>query len=282
MADFEGRLAAMLDGLRSNDAIEVYDAEPGVLASWLTGPNHALDVIRRVAGTDLAPSMADNFHRYEGLGCYWRFRADGRIGGEFYLHHLVSACVGEVVDGVPDEEWSSSERSTAEWAEAKRAAGEDVRYRLLCNISDVYGPNEEERILNGFDQQGQSGIGGIAGFAAAEEGEEGKEGEEGEEGAGGFATVGGESGQPEIWYSVNTDGTLVRLNLTYPEYLETLLLTRGLFGWQYLYADPHDPGLGYRRTDLRLGLALLEQAFPDDDFSDLRARSDAHLRHRGE
>lgn len=266
VTDFEERLVAMLAELRSTERITVSDAEDGALATWLTGPGQALDIIRGVAGVHLAPYMADNFHRFDGLICYWRGSgADGAVGGEFSLTHLVNVCVGTVPDGLSDAEWPTAEWPTGQWP-----TGERVRYRELCNISDVYGPNQEERVLCAFDSQGLAGIGAIAGFIDGD-------GDDEE-----FATRDGEPGHPEIWFSVNTDGTLVRLDLTYPEYLETLLLTRGLFGWQYLYADPRDPGFGYCLPDLGPGLDFLERTFPHDDFSKLRARWDIHLRDRDE
>jgi hypothetical protein len=175
------------------------------------------------------------------------------LGGEFSLTHLVNVCVGEVPERLSDAEWPAGE-----WPAEERG-----RYRGLCNISDVYGPDQEERVLNAFDQQGLAGIGAVAGFVDGDDG---------------FATVDGTSGHPEIWCSVNTDGTLVRLDLTYPEYLEALLLTRRLFGWQYLYADPRDPGFGYCHPDLGPDLDFLERTFPHDDFSELRARWNVQLR----
>ncbi|MFI6979218.1 hypothetical protein ACIBSV_11600 [Embleya sp. NPDC050154] len=63
MADFEGRLVAMLAELRATEGIAVHDAGEGTLAMWLTGPDHALDVMRKAAGVHLAPFMADNFHK---------------------------------------------------------------------------------------------------------------------------------------------------------------------------------------------------------------------------
>ncbi|WP_405676601.1 hypothetical protein OG292_18280 [Streptomyces sp. NBC_01511] len=257
MTDFEGRLMAMLDELRSTEEITVDEAEEGSLATWITGPGHALEVIRKVAGVHLAPVMADSFHRYDGLRCYWRGTADSTIGGEFCLNHLVNVCVDEVPEGLSDTEWA-----TEEWPTGRHGG-----YRYLCYTAEVDGPNEEEGMLHAFDQQFLTGTGGIAGFAVGDEK---------------FATVDGNPGHPEIWYSVNTDGTLLRLDITYPEYLETLLLTRGLLGWQYLYADPRDPGFGYCRPRLGPDLDFLERTFPHDDFSGLRARWDAHLRVRDE
>ncbi|WTW99897.1 hypothetical protein OG216_44005 [Streptomycetaceae bacterium NBC_01309] len=258
MADFEDRLVAVLAELGSTEGIVVDEADEGRLGTWLTGPDHAFEVIRKVAGMRLAPFMADNFHRYERLGCYWWGAGeDEAIGGEFWLTHLVNVCVAEVPAGLPEADWP---------AEACPHA-EDGRYGYLCNISEVFGPNEEELVVQAFDQQGLAGIGAVTGFACGDDG---------------FTTVDGSPGHPEIWFSVNTDATLVRLDITYPEYLEMLLLTRGLFGWQYLYADPRDPGFGHHRPDMGPDLDFLERTFPRDDFSELRARWDVHLRDRRE
>ncbi|GAA3734060.1 hypothetical protein GCM10022225_15490 [Plantactinospora mayteni] len=72
----------------------------------------------------------------------------------------------------------------------------------------------------------------------------------------------------------------MRLDITYPEYLDAMLLTRGLIHWPYLYADPNDPGFGYAQADLRRDVDFLARTFPRDDFSDLRARADILARAR--
>ncbi|TDC70836.1 hypothetical protein [Streptomyces hainanensis] len=267
MTDYEDRLVAMLADLRGNEAITVYDAEEGPLATWLAGPEHALEVIGKVADLALAPSMAGNFHRYGDLSCYWRATEDTTLGGETGLNHLVNACVGWVPHHVSEADWPASERG----------------YRgLVGNVSEVYGPEAEagagaddddddeeggliELVLHGFDGTARTGDGAIAGFRAED------------------GVVLDASGHPEIWYSVNTSGTLVRLDLSYPEYLETLLLTRGLHGWQYLFADPHDPGFPeYFRLNIGPHLDFIARAFPHDDFSALRARYEAFTRAREE
>ncbi|WP_052848764.1 hypothetical protein [Streptomyces avicenniae] len=259
MTRYEDRLGAMLAGLRRNAAFTVAHAEEGPLATWLDGPEHALQVIRKVTGLDLAPSMTGNFHRYGDLRCYWRGTADSTLGGELGLNHLVNACVGWVPGTVPEADWPASER---------RDNGE------VTNVSEVYGPPTEsedeeedepytELVVHGFDGTAHTGDGAIAGFRA--------------EGG----VVLDASGNPEIWFSVNTSGTLVRLDLSYPQYLETLLLTRGLHGWQYLFADPHDPGFPeYFRLDIGRHIDLVARAFPEDDFSALRARYEAFTRAR--
>ncbi|WP_411084762.1 hypothetical protein [Streptomyces sp. cmx-18-6] len=254
MTGFEDRLVAMLASLRGNEAITVYDAEEGPLATWLAGPEHALEVIGKVAGLALAPSMVSNFHRYGALGCYWRATEDTTLGGEFRLNHLVNTCVGWVPPTISEADWPASERGYS---------------RLVANVSEVYMPEADEEgeltelVLHGFDGTAHTGDGAIAGFRAED------------------GVVLDASGHPEIWYSVNTSGTLVRLDLSYPEYLETLLLTRGLHGWQYLFADPHDPGFPeYFHLDIGPHLDFIARAFPRSDFSALRARHEAFTRAR--
>ncbi|MFI6289616.1 hypothetical protein ACIBCM_33610 [Streptomyces sp. NPDC051018] len=90
-------------------------------------------------------------------------------------------------------------------------------------------------------------------------------------------------GAPRSGTPSTPSGTLVRLDLSYPEYLETLLLTRGLHGWQNLFADPHDPGFPeYFHLDVGPRLDFIARAFPHDDFSALRARYEAFTRAREE
>lgn len=246
VTDFEDRLLAMLDELRSTSQIAVDSASEGALAGWLTGPEHARDLIKEATGIHLAPLMTDNFHRYGELRCHWRATgADGAVGGEFWLNHLVNVLVDRVPNDLPEARWPRQER-------------DHDRLRTDC---DVHTPDGEERGVTVFDSQCVAGIGAVTGFAEADEGS---------------IIIDEASGQPEIWYHVNTDATLVRLHLTYPEYLEALLLTRGFHGWQYLYADPHDPGFGYCAPDLRRQLDFVERTFPGDDFSTLRSRLDMH------
>jgi hypothetical protein len=255
MTGYEDRLVAMLADLRGNAAVTVHDVEEGPLATWLAGPEHALEVIRKVAGLALAPSMVGNFHRYRDLSCYWRATEDTALGGELGLNHLVNVCVGRAPHTVSEADWPASERGD---------------HGLVANVSDVYGPEAEdedggltELVLHGFDGTAHTGDGAITGFRAED------------------GIVLDKSGHPEIWYSVNTSGTLVRLDLSYPEYLETLLLTRGLHGWQYLFADPHDSGFP-EHFHLNIGprLDFIARAFPRDDFSALRARYEAFTRAR--
>ncbi|QIP88024.1 hypothetical protein GLX30_32915 [Streptomyces sp. Tu 2975] len=90
----------------------------------------------------------------------------------------------------------------------------------------------------------------------------------------------------ELWYydmDLNTvegrDRQYVRLELTYPDYLDALLLTKGTFGWQYLFADVSLRSEGFERVlfSLRSMVEAFPRLFPDHDYSDLRARLEARL-----
>lgn len=84
---------------------------------------------------------------------------------------------------------------------------------------------------------------------------------------------------PEIWYFDMTQGS-VRLHTTYGDYLDTLLRTRGLYYWQYLFAEPdrNENAMSVALPTVRAGLDFLARAFPDDDLSDLRSRLEARER----
>ncbi|MEV4995699.1 hypothetical protein ACFVTT_20585 [Streptomyces niveus] len=83
---------------------------------------------------------------------------------------------------------------------------------------------------------------------------------------------------PEIWYFNVTYGSL-KLDVDYAGYMNQLLLTRGIYYWQYLFADvPPEHynfetiGLGLRRS-----IDFLKENFPDDDYSELSTRLDDRL-----
>ncbi|MGA6225754.1 hypothetical protein ACPESV_36100 [Streptomyces umbrinus] len=88
----------------------------------------------------------------------------------------------------------------------------------------------------------------------------------------------------EVWFS-DLRGTgsepyppgYVRLDLTFTEYVETLLVTKGLYGWQYLFADVSfsDPALEQLTNGLRNGLNAFPEIFPGLDYSPLLNRLEA-------
>ncbi|MFE4537556.1 hypothetical protein ACFRKB_21110 [Streptomyces scopuliridis] len=78
----------------------------------------------------------------------------------------------------------------------------------------------------------------------------------------------------EIWHYVSTRTELHHLHLDYGTYLETLLITKGAWGWQYLFADVdltdsrfHDPA-----ENLAAMFDTFPVLFPDHDYEPLYAR----------
>ncbi|MEE1792105.1 hypothetical protein PUR28_15205 [Streptomyces sp. BE308] len=90
----------------------------------------------------------------------------------------------------------------------------------------------------------------------------------------------------ELWYSDIADigkspypPGFIKLDIGYCEYLETLLLTKGAYGWQYLFSD-----ISLGRGDfsdsannLENMLRVFPELFPDRDYSSLRPRLEARL-----
>ncbi|MDA3645973.1 hypothetical protein LZ318_15680 [Saccharopolyspora indica] len=84
---------------------------------------------------------------------------------------------------------------------------------------------------------------------------------------------------PEIWFVDAKRGTY-RLDVDYAGYLEALLLTRGTYGWQYLFAEMSLRGseFGWVVTAIRTMLRAFPALFPEDDFTPLRDRLRDRLR----
>ncbi|CAM04655.1 hypothetical protein SACE_5420 [Saccharopolyspora erythraea NRRL 2338] len=83
---------------------------------------------------------------------------------------------------------------------------------------------------------------------------------------------------PEVWYF---DGTseLYRLDLDYGGYLDALLVTKGVVGWQLLFADV-DRGcdeFDLVADDLREMLEVFPRIFPGHDYEPLRDRLDERV-----
>ncbi|MER5982834.1 hypothetical protein [Streptomyces sp. NPDC001787] len=78
---------------------------------------------------------------------------------------------------------------------------------------------------------------------------------------------------PEIWYFDLRQGPS-RLHISYSDYLDVMLRTKGLYDWQYLFAEPDKDnyGMSVSLPYLRDGLDFLAREFPEDDLSDLRDR----------
>lgn len=85
--------------------------------------------------------------------------------------------------------------------------------------------------------------------------------------------------EPELWWSTIRYADW-QLDLGYRQYLDTLLLTRGAFGWQFLFTGAP---LGSEEFDAlreRLARTLdeLPVLFPEDDFTLLRRRFEERRR----
>ncbi|WP_432194967.1 hypothetical protein [Streptomyces sp. bgisy027] len=123
------------------------------------------------------------------------------------------------------------------------------------HMDDVWeGDDAEERVLYGelrvFDDTPRTGTGRMAALRV---------------------TPG--ASDPEIWFHDLRDGAL-RMDLDYPGYLKTLLITKGVIGWQYLYCAPEDCGMGFIPLvdGLKEMLDVFPRVFPDHDYTDLKAR----------
>lgn len=90
----------------------------------------------------------------------------------------------------------------------------------------------------------------------------------------------------EIWYSDIADihepphpPGFVRLDIDYCQYLEALLLTKGVYGWQYLFANVTLSGksLASAAGYLQRMLHVFPSLFPERDYTPLVARLEARL-----
>jgi hypothetical protein len=83
-----------------------------------------------------------------------------------------------------------------------------------------------------------------------------------------------EGGDLEIWHYVSTRTMLHRLHLDYATYLDTLLITKGATGWQYLFADVDltEPKHGDTAVNLTAMLDVFPGLFPGHDYEPLLAR----------
>ncbi|MGY5132221.1 hypothetical protein ACWGJW_07365 [Streptomyces nigrescens] len=81
---------------------------------------------------------------------------------------------------------------------------------------------------------------------------------------------------PEMWFYDGSD-EVFRLDIGYCEYLEALLLTKGTYGWQYLFSDLNSDNayLGAGGWKVELMLDLFPDIFPEHDYSELQRRWEA-------
>ncbi|WP_432117479.1 hypothetical protein [Streptomyces sp. bgisy032] len=84
---------------------------------------------------------------------------------------------------------------------------------------------------------------------------------------------------PEIWFDHGPRGVW-KLDLDYRGYMETLRVTKGTFGWQYLFTDVSLRGDDFAETGRRLTdmLTLFPELFPGYDYQPLRRRLAERLR----
>ncbi|GGS97630.1 hypothetical protein [Streptomyces violaceus] len=85
-------------------------------------------------------------------------------------------------------------------------------------------------------------------------------------------------GNPELWFDAGPLG-VHRLDIDYCTYLDVLRVTKGTFGWQYLFTEVSLAQEDYVGAAQRLSemLDLFPRLFPAYDYSDLRARLEARL-----
>ncbi|MDH6224163.1 hypothetical protein [Streptomyces sp. MJP52] len=78
---------------------------------------------------------------------------------------------------------------------------------------------------------------------------------------------------PDVWF-FDTHQGLMEMDLEYGTYLDNLLITKGTFGWQYLFCDTGMPDAGFASVakGLKEMLEVFPVIFPDHDYTDLRAR----------
>ena len=88
-----------------------------------------------------------------------------------------------------------------------------------------------------------------------------------------------DTSDPELWYFHLGLGTL-RMDINYQEYLDTLILTKGTSGWQFLFCDitkelkeTYDFEIASRR--MRTMLDVFPELFPGHDYAPLQARLEA-------
>lgn len=103
-----------------------------------------------------------------------------------------------------------------------------------------------------------------------------------EAGNGSFAALRIQPGvtSPEVWFCID-GGTCFKLDLDYGAYLDALLVTKGVFGWQFLFADVdmRDDVFRYRcAPGLTEALKIFPEMFPGRDYEVLRARLAERLR----
>ncbi|MEU7486800.1 hypothetical protein [Streptomyces sp. NPDC042319] len=83
---------------------------------------------------------------------------------------------------------------------------------------------------------------------------------------------------PEVWYHDFRQGAF-RLDIDYCGYLTALALTKGISGWQYLFADVSlaDEKFAIYANKMSHMLDVFPDLFPEHDYQPLRDRLEARL-----
>ncbi|MGP4019562.1 hypothetical protein [Saccharopolyspora sp. 5N708] len=84
---------------------------------------------------------------------------------------------------------------------------------------------------------------------------------------------------PQVWF-YNGTSSFYQLDLDYCEYLDALLVTKGTYGWQYLFADVDGRNMDFQfaAEGLRNMLRVFPEIFPDYDYEPFQARLAERLR----
>ncbi|MEV3923274.1 hypothetical protein [Actinomadura coerulea] len=85
--------------------------------------------------------------------------------------------------------------------------------------------------------------------------------------------------QPEIWFDKSGEH-FYKLDLDYQGYLDALRVTKGIFGWQYLFTESSLRGGDSTVARLRTMLELFPKWFPGHDYKPFRRRLDMALKRR--
>lgn len=85
--------------------------------------------------------------------------------------------------------------------------------------------------------------------------------------------------EPEVWFYDAGLHRIHRLDISYAEYLDTVLLTKGTTGWQYLFADVQLGAAEFNTSAdmLQTMFDRFPHIFPEYDYSELRQRWEARL-----
>ncbi|MEV0703274.1 hypothetical protein AB0I53_35880 [Saccharopolyspora sp. NPDC050389] len=132
-------------------------------------------------------------------------------------------------------------------------------FQTAEDLETEYGSEFEERLceeLRPFDEHPKGGGGTLAGLR-----------------------IQPGVGSPEVWY-YNGTSEFYKLDLDFCEYLDAVLVTKGTYGWQYLFADVdgQNDDFQFAVENLQNMLQVLPEIFPGRDYEPFRNRLAARLR----